>query len=175
MDLRKSLEQQTQNLLQKFLERTTEYATHYYELMKKRNDWKEKDWCEHYGLIPEVKVHGNITFHKFPNGFYNSPISRVYSKDWREVSIFNYKFKTFESYLAKEIELANRHYQYSLDKLVFRLVKKGVTTDDFSITNESIGVNINLNILHADGKLTKACTIIAEGEIQRPHYRFLIK
>jgi len=53
-------------------------------------------------------------------------------------------------------------------------MKKNLDWTNIKIENGSVGVNINITI--TDGEQTvRAWTIIAEGEIQRPHYRYLIK
>lgn len=80
-----------------------------------------------------------------------------------------------EKYVEKELKNAELHYEQSIEKLVFRLNKKGVVDgSDFVITSGRVGVNFECRIEH-DGKVTKAWTIIAEGAIQRPHYRYLVK
>jgi hypothetical protein len=66
------------------------------------------------------------------------------------------------------------HYENSIVKLAYRIEKKGLNLDKITVKTSHIGVNINTWI--TDGEQTvHAYTIIASGEIQRPHYRYLIK
>ncbi len=81
--------------------------------------------------------------------------------------------RTFEAYLKSELDYAEIHYESSLVKLATRLVQKGISTD-YKITSGYVGVNFEVNITHANGKV-KAWTIIAEGAIVRAHYRYLVK
>jgi hypothetical protein len=42
------------------------------------------------------------------------------------------------------------------------------------IISGTVGVNINITLTDGD-KTVRAYTIVAEGEIQKPHYRYLVK
>jgi hypothetical protein len=74
----------------------------------------------------------------------------------------------------KELKYAELHYEKSLHKLISRVESKGLNVDNIKIESNSIDVNINL-ILTDGEKTVKAWTIVAEGPIQRPHYRYLVK
>jgi hypothetical protein len=79
-----------------------------------------------------------------------------------------------EQYIGKEVKYAEMHYTNSIVKLADRISKKGLNMEVIEIKDASVGVNINTTI--TDGvKTVRAYTIVAEGEIQRPHYRYLIK
>ena len=70
---------------------------------------------------------------------------------------------------------AERHYANSIEKLAERLNQKGIKDDtEMIIKSGYVGVNFEITIEH-NGLITKAWTIIAEGPIQRPHYRYLVK
>jgi hypothetical protein len=58
--------------------------------------------------------------------------------------------------------------------LVDRIDKKNLDLNKLSIQSKSIGININM-ILTDGIKTIKAYTVIAEGCVQRPHYRYLVK
>ena len=69
---------------------------------------------------------------------------------------------------------AEQHYQASILKLADRIQKKGLVVDEIKVQTAHVGLNINTTL--TDGQKTvRAFTIIAEGEIQRPHYRYLVK
>jgi hypothetical protein len=101
----------------------------------------------------------------------------------KELSIDGYSFRNKvynarntgkDKYIAKEIKKAVLHYENSIVKLAYRIEKKGLNLDKITVKTSHIGVNINTWI--TDGEQTvHAYTIIASGEIQRPHYRYLIK
>lgn len=79
-----------------------------------------------------------------------------------------------ESYVQKAKDSAEGHYQNSIVKLAMRIEEKGLDVNNIKATTSHIGVNINTII--TDGvKSVRAWTIIAEGPIVRPHYRYLIK
>ena len=81
--------------------------------------------------------------------------------------------KGFESFLNSELKHAELHYEDSLNKLAERLVIKGIS-ENYKIESGYVGVNFEVNITHDLGTV-KAWTIIAEGPIQRAHYRYLVK
>jgi len=81
----------------------------------------------------------------------------------------------FEKYEAKEVKAAENHYSDALAKLAYRLNQKGIIDgSDFNILTARVGVNIEITIKHGQ-EITKAWTIIAEGPIQKAHFRYLVK
>lgn len=79
-----------------------------------------------------------------------------------------------EVFLKKAIDSAKEHYENSILKLADRINKKGLNVDALKVKTSHIGVNIETTL--TDGiKTVNAFTIIASGDIQRPHYRYLIK
>lgn len=70
--------------------------------------------------------------------------------------------------------LNEAHYEQSIEKLAFRIAQKGLNQESLTVTTSHIGVNIETTL--TDGiKTVRAFTIIASGEIQKPHYRYLVK
>lgn len=80
----------------------------------------------------------------------------------------------YKKYQDKEVAAANRHYNDSICKLSDRLMKKGVDVKKMTIKTAQVGINIEITI-ECNGVITRAWTIVAEGEIQRAHYRYLVK
>ena len=79
-----------------------------------------------------------------------------------------------DQHVEKMVKAAEQHYENSIQKLAARIEKKGLNTENLSVLTSHVGVNINTTL--TDGiKTVRAFTIIAEGPIQRPHYRYLIK
>jgi hypothetical protein len=81
--------------------------------------------------------------------------------------------KGFESFLNSELKHAELHYECSLIKLAERLVAKGIS-ENYVIKSGYVGINFEVTITHELGQV-KAWTIIAEGQIIRAHYRYLVK
>jgi hypothetical protein len=163
------LTKETQELKSQYLEKTKNWAINFYNLCIERNNWQEDDWCKYFGIDYTLsKFNQRI----FPKGFYNTKNSMILNKMRNE--IFSICNLGLEKYLKKEELAAILHYESSIEKLAFRIIKKGLNIKNIKIKNNSIGVNINSEI--TDGLITvNAWTIIAEGQIQKPHYRYLIK
>lgn len=168
------LTEQTQDLKEQFITQTENWAERNYNILAERLNWKDADWCKYLDITPEVKKdYKGQEYVSFPKNFYNTSKAKTLDnakKEARYITGFG-----LEEYIKREIKGAKDHYESSLLKLVDRLNKKGIIDgSDFTITKARIGVNLEITIKH-DGKLTKAWTIVAEGDVQRPHYRYLIK
>lgn len=79
-----------------------------------------------------------------------------------------------EQHVEKMVKKANEHYNFSIEKLCARIEKKGLNQQNLKIITSHIGVNIETTLTD-DVKKVRAYTIIAGGQVQRPHYRYLIK
>lgn len=172
-NLTEILKNETESLRVQYISKTREWATNYYEVLLKRKSWKESDWCDYFGIQPMVCNPGSrMEFLGFPKGFYNTRDSRDFSNMRNE--IFTITNQPIEFYCKKQEEKAQLHYEQSILKLTDRITKKDLNIDNLTAKTSHIGVNIE--IVLTDGvKTVKAFTIVAEGIIQRPHYRYLIK
>ena len=80
----------------------------------------------------------------------------------------------YEKFLQSELDNAQRHYEDSVLKLALRITAKAFDINKMKVTTGRVGMNIETTI--TDGTETiEAWTIIAEGEINRPHYRYLVR
>ena len=79
-----------------------------------------------------------------------------------------------EEYTAKALKASEAHYLFSIEKLAARIEKKGLDQSKLSVVTAHVGVNINTTLTDGN-KTVRAFTIIAQGEVQRPHYRYLVK
>lgn len=77
-------------------------------------------------------------------------------------------------HVDRAVAMAERHYAQSVEKLAVRITKKGLDQTNLKVGTSHIGVNIE-TILTDGIKTVRAWTIVASGQIQRPHYRYLIK
>lgn len=169
-----TLRTETQTLKETYFEMTKKWAESYFERIMLRKNWKEVDWCKYFGLTPELKNKGlgSCEFYSFPDGFYNTRDAREYQKYRNEISSLN--SMGVEKYKEKELKKAQLHYESSLLKLAARIDKKGLNIKNMKIVTGNVGVNIEMTL--SDGeKSVRAWTIIAEGIVQRPHYRYLVK
>ena len=164
---------ETNDLRIQYFSKTKEWAIKNHTTAKIMVRWNDEEWCNYLGITPESKNnYKNEPVLGFPKGFYNTSRSKDYRNKYNSVqNICGYEL---HEYITKELKYAQLHYEQSIAKLASRIIKKGLNIENIKVKNNSLGVNINTEI--TDGVLTvKAWTIIAEGEIQRPHYRYLIK
>lgn len=88
-----------------------------------------------------------------------------------------YKFRGMnrEIYLEKAEKEAQENYKNAITKLATRLQNKGLNLETIKLESFNLEYN-NIDMLLTDGtKTIRAWNIVAEGWIQRPHYRFLVK
>lgn len=171
------LKEETKTLKKQFLEKTKEWTTSYYNLISKRFKWFEIEWCEFLGIEPEVSQYrsSSTTYEKsltYPSGFYNTSKSRELKRYQNEVRRLHKL--GLNGYVTSEMIRAEKHYENSITKLADRIEKKGLDISKIKATTSHIGVNIDTTLTDGN-KTVHAYTIIAEGPIQRPHYRYLIK
>ena len=143
------LKEETKSLKAQYLEMTKKWAAKEYETMKQfANDYSSG---------------------KF--GYKNGDLEKKYYRLPYYVVNSNGKV---EQHIEKMIKAANDHYELSISKLADRIEKKGLNKETLKTKTSHIGVNIETTL--TDGiKTVRAFTIIAEGQIQKPHYRYLIK
>lgn len=174
MTLLEILTKETESLKNQYIDLTIKWSVKNYNTIMSRKSWKEEDWCKFFNLTPELKnpTIPNISFLGFPKGFYNTAKSKEYNKYKDEISKLSRI--TIEQYIENETKYALIHYENSILKLAEKIKSKELDVENIKVETAHIGVNINTTL--TDGKKTvRAFTIIAEGLIQRPHYRYLIK
>ena len=166
------LKSETESLRVQYLEKNKEWALAFYEKCKERSSWFEVEWCRFIGIEPQIKnPNTNRAFLGYPKGFHNTKSAR--ELDRYQMEIRRTLSRTIEQHIEKELKYAQMHYESSIEKLADRIQKKGLDQEKITVQTSHIGVNINTTL--TDGiKSVRAFTIIAEGEIQRPHYRYLV-
>ena len=172
------LTEQTQSLKTQYIDRTVEWANLEYDRCLKMVKWEESDWCKYLGIEPAVK---KVTDYKtgqrvdrlgFPKGFWNRKESKTYDTQLNRVrSVLKIGR---ESYISKEKKFAELHYESSISKLADRIQKKDLNHSNLEVTTSHIGPNID-TVITDGNKTVRAFTIIASGDVQRPHYRYLVK
>ena len=173
MELIDKLREHTIELKEKYIEQTIQWAEKNFDYQIKKSKWNEADWCEHFDLEPRICNKGlSSEFLSFPKGFFNTAISKTYdSQKTNAIRIFRLGK---DEYIKRQVIKAKNHYETSLLKLCLRIEKKELNLKKLDVISSWVGINLNMTF--SDGeKIVNAWTIIAEGQIQRPHYRYLVK
>lgn len=164
---------------------TKKYAKATFAGMQNRVSWTMLQWYEAYGVKTEVgySKHG-----------VNVPAGTEGAKEYIDVDSKEYNGKRlykmrnkrsdeaqtvndgFEKYETAEINAAERHFSNSIDKLAYRIREKSLNIEKMKISNNSSIRGNGIDTTITDGtNVVNAWTIIAEGPINRPHYRYLVK
>lgn len=172
------LRTETQSLKNQYIQFTKNYAT-------KKFEWATKIWS--MGII-QLYEHFNIEYKMVSSNFrtkdgdamrpqvddnrLNLLRRREMDKQVKEAREIH--TKGYDIFEANEVKFAERHYEDSLTKLAQRIETKGLDSTKLKVSTAHIGVNFNATL--TDGTISvRAFTVIAQGPIQRPHYRYLIK
>lgn len=152
------LTEETQSLKEQYIQFTEEWATEEFDRLKK--------WLSDYNEFTST-----INFASADRSFRRELIK----KQSILARIPNSVYKNdVESFVADQVENAKKHYTNSVLKLAARVEKKGLNQEKIKATTSHIGVNIDTTLTDGE-KSVRAFTILAVGEINRPHYRYLIK
>jgi len=187
-----SLTEQTQELKALYLEATEDFAKKEFSKIEKASKMPVEKWYEKFEIPTELKYVHNGCFvpkHMLENMLAKysheltqtlTPVSSAYNGKalykMRDARYAAQKIASegVESHVAKKLKLANTHYTDSIAKLAFRIEKKGLNENNLTLSSSRIAMNFETRI--TDGvKSVRAFTILAWGEINAPHYRYLIK
>jgi len=168
--LEQQLRIETQDLKELFLQKMEQSARNEFEYAKKVMERSVADWCKVFNLEPRLVYEGK---YEYPYGFYNTRNSKILYDTTKKYRLMYWD--GLDKLIKTTLHKANLHYETSLQKLVTRLIEKGLTDNNFEIVSKKLGVNFELVIKYDNNKTVRCWTIIAEGDIQRAHYRYLIK
>jgi hypothetical protein len=164
---------QTAEFKATFIAKTHQYAEREFNRASEMILWKEEQWCSFLGIETRTEQSANGKFFTtFPKNFYNTYHSRTYANALKKVAQIVRQGRG--AFIIKAIDHAEKHYIQSIEKLALRVESKGLNIDAIQVTSGFQGVNFECTITDCIKKV-RAFTIIAEGEIIRPHYRYLIK
>ena len=198
----KMLKEQTQSLRVQYIDKCVAYANSEYDNLKAKETAMKAVYCDYltaskgvYGAnekaeivatFSEIVICTGWVKHNWDENFHHDGYSRKYkmyrpktafdffSNNWRKVR----ETKALKSGKDKWVRLAEKnakaHYENSILKLALRIEKKELNQDKLKMVTSHIDVNIKTTITDGDNSV-RAWTIIAEGEVQRPHYRYLVK
>ncbi len=154
-----------------YIQKVKEAAARMFENYQKQNARSYQEWMEIYSIAFEMKKN-------YDGSLFPSPIQmdkRFYSMRNKMLQAMEIVKGGFEKYEASEVKYAEAHFASAMEKLAYRLNQKGIVDgSNFEIKSARVGVNIEMLIYHGN-EITKAWTIVAEGPIQRAHFRYLIK
>lgn len=151
MTLVEKLTIETQELKKTYIEMTIEWAKNDFEQTKEwirkayKKQREELDSSEYWAIERKLM--------RLPSYFFNGDVNE---------------------HVEKMVKAAQKHYTNSIAKLALRIEKKGLDQTKIEMTTGYVDVNITTTITDGE-KVVKAWTIIAGGEIQKPHYRYLVK
>lgn len=164
---------QTAEFKAAFIAKTQAYAEREFNRALDMTTWKTTQWCAFFGIEPRTGKDALGNEHIFfPSNFHNTKNARTHAKMQSDAASIVRKGQG--SWINKALDNAEKHYIQSIEKLAFRVQSKELNTESIVVTSGFQGVNFECTI--TDGiKKVRAFTIIAEGEIVKPHYRYLIK
>lgn len=167
------LKAKTTDLKERYIQSVKDWAKRRFTTIENQIQWTEQKWYDYYNVKYTIVDERGKDVIKVDTQEYNK---KGYFKVWDDLRAYKKIVKLgFDTFEAKEIKSAERHYNDSITKLSDRLIKKGITDGStMEIIKAWVGVNLEMTIKSGD-IITRAWTIVAEGEIQRPHYRYLIK
>jgi hypothetical protein len=169
----KDLTDKTQELKEAYINEVKIWAKRHFaycETLKKRT---HLEWLDAYGITYKlVDKYGQKNYPEVDRKMYGDKLTDMRNHLMRVTDVIDMGFEKFE---AKEIKDAEAHYNQSIAKLAYRLNQKGIVDgSQFVVTTARLGRNLEITIKHGD-QVTRAFTIWAEGEVNRPHYRYLVK
>ena len=172
------LKKETVGLKAAYIDKTVEYAGKRYDWAIKEFNLTEEERIKKYGMV-EIPINKQNSYWAV-----EADGSRVYKTKTHKISDAASKNKneardilgrTLKMHIEKAVAKAESHYESSIERLASRLNKKGINDKTvMELESSAIGANFT-TLIHHEGTTTKAWTIIAEGQIQCPHFRYLVK
>ena len=127
-----------------------------------------------------INEYGNLTNEewkdKFPKSYrdYRGITTIELSPEGRKVraKVIDMKRQGKEAYIKEHVKNAEDHYKQSIEILGEKITMAGFDTSKIKLKSSSIGRNFETEVTDGE-KYMRAYTIIAEGPIIAPHYRYL--
>lgn len=168
-ELIQKLSNAMQELHDKYITSTKNWAKKNHDLAVVKSARTKEEWYEIYKIETETIVSfGTKYIQPIRNRMYKLMVD-----DRNQTNAL--ASQEFEKFEAKEIKDAERHFSESIEKLAMRITEKNLNTNQMTITHGYVRGN-GIDTVITDGtNVVKANTIIAEGPINRPHYRYLVK
>ena len=189
MKLTTLLLKETEQLKFDYIDRCIEYASKEWdrirEDVKKRREFVREFNCGFCATVEQVENYnkmiieaGYVEYDKHGYIDMNGRLSKNASAQFLadNVKIENHQVFCFDrkDYIERAFKQAEKHYFNSIDRLAYRIQKKQLNESNLTLKTSYIDQNISTTISDGD-KTVRAYTIIACGDVQRPHYRYLVK
>lgn len=169
------LRQETEALKLEYVERVKVWAANEFDYLSKVAKWGVLEWCQYFRIEPRVEnslATGGKPATFYPKDFYNTKDSKTQFLLQRKAYAALRAGK--EALIASAVKMAENHYEAATLKLADRIKAKGLNVEAVEVGAGRVGVNMEVHV--SDGtKSVRAFTIVASGEVQKPHYRYLIK
>lgn len=184
-----ALTEQTSELKALYLEKTEAWAKADFIKIENASKWEIEKWYSQFGIETRSQLIHNGTYvndHQLPymSDEQKAKMTTVqvpvkYGKEYRKAINAQYQAKRIasngsEAFIAMEIKFATMHYEGSIAKLASRIAEKELDQDKLTLSSSRIAMNFETTITDGNKKV-KAFTILACGEINKPHYRYLVK
>lgn len=170
----------------RYIAATREWAKKDYAGMQERSQRTPAQWYAVYQIETEVKwfkdgigvAAGTSGAQSFVDitakGYHDPNLNKMRNDRYREGRIV---LDGAVKYEAQEVAAAERHYSSSLLKLAVRIKEKALDVAKLTVDTTVSSVRANgIDTVITDGvNRVHAWTILACGEIVRPHYRYLVK
>jgi len=130
--------EETKSLKVQYIGMTKEWATQDFERFERINHWDNRDWCKYFGIecVERTQSYsGDKVYYVFPVGFYNTAKAKTYS-NLRDLA-YRVVGRGINDYVDGCVNKAEMHYSQSIQKLAFRIAKKGLNIDKLKTTRFS--------------------------------------
>lgn len=144
---------------------TKEFKSKYISLTE---DWSKKE----FKRLSDVKESDIVNERGFVNRSGRKEHTKASFSYWNNIK--RIQSKGLASFVSESKKDAEEHYISSIEKLASKIAEKGLVLSKLKVKTVQLGVNLEI-VLTDGNKTVKAFTIIASGDIQKPHYRYLIK
>lgn len=148
------------------------------EILKKETESLKIQYvnlCKEWALNYFNELLNNNFFYKHSSGkFFKNRFGSNKAEDAKFNKIINILNSGLDIFILNTEKDALAQYENSVLKLAFRINEKNLNIENLKVLTSHIGVNIETTLTDGN-KTVKAFTIIASGQIQKPHYRYLIK
>ena len=165
LSLVQALRKETETMKIEYLNNISVWAVQQFEKVMKINE----------DYLKQKKYYMNSGLNELFGGAKEEPTQEFYQT--REF-LLNKGFSMIKiglkKYVENEVKKAEEHYENSILKLSSKIQSKGLNLEKLEVKSGRVDVNFETTLTDGE-KIVKAFTIIAEGEIQKPHYRYLIK
>ena len=169
------IKQETKTSYEEYLVQVEKSTKHSWELLEKKSIWTYKQWLERYGVDYSMK-----RWVTEPDGsrVFKLVTDKIMSRKGQAAidTVRRTLEKGFAVYLTNKLTLAKLHYESIVVKLAIRIEQKGIKLETLICKHSKVDQNIESVWEDTNSKVSvRTWTIIASGEVQQPHFRFLIK